>query len=330
MPWTSRTRRFCGLRLAAVLLLLAACGTSAGCLFPKKQAAQPYRGLTEKESERLAALNTPDLPKPKRTPPEMELSPDNLIAEGDIYLQTGQLEGSLINYTRVLAQDPNRFDVRYKLGVVLMLAGQLDAAKRELAAVLAHQEMTAAHEALGMVFLQEGNYPEAERELRLVLEADPQRARTHYLLGVTKLKANDTGQAVMHLKTALAQEPQNVKFMTNLGRAYFQMKNYPEALRWLQKAQALNPDDAKIHQQVGATYAALKKYPEALEAYKKGGDEAQAYNNIGVQYYLDGRYVEAAKCFQRALELRKVFYREARDNLEKALKKLQEEGPNAG
>jgi tetratricopeptide (TPR) repeat protein len=80
---------------------------------------------------------------------------------------------------------------------------------------------------------------------------------------------------------------------------------------------------------LGMALAGLKRYPEAFEAFKQGGDEAQAYNNIGVHYYLDGRYEDAAKCFQKALDLRPTFYGEAKANLQRALEKLQEEGKQA-
>ena len=73
--------------------------------------------------------------------------------------------------------------------------------------------------------------------------------------------------------------------------------------------------------------AARKNYPEALAAFRQAGDEAQAFNNIGVHYYLDHRYSEAARCFQKALELRPTFYQEAKVNLTKALERLQEESP---
>jgi tetratricopeptide (TPR) repeat protein len=73
--------------------------------------------------------------------------------------------------------------------------------------------------------------------------------------------------------------------------------------------------------------ASQKKFPEALAAFRQAGDEAQALNNVGVHYYLDHRYAEAARCFQKALELRPTFYQEAKLNLEKALARLQEEKP---
>jgi len=75
---------------------------------------------------------------------------------------------------------------------------------------------------------------------------------------------------------------------------------------------------------LGLALAGEKRYDQALEAFMKAGDEAQAYNNIGVHYFLAGQYEEAAKCFQRAIELRPTFYGEAKSNLQKALEKLHQ------
>jgi Flp pilus assembly protein TadD len=87
----------------------------------------------------------------------------------------------------------------------------------------------------------------------------------------------------------------------------------------------LNPDDPKLNNRLGMVLATQKKFPEALAAFRKAGDEAQAFNNIGVYYYLEQRYAEAARCFQKALELKPTFYQEAKVNLDKALARLQEE-----
>jgi len=326
----SRTILATAARRAAAALLVGVLVVASGCLTGKQNTKTPFRGLTSEESDRLGSLNNPGFPKSKAFPAEKEPPAENLIAEGDLYLKTGQLDGSIMSYTRVLAKDPYRHDVRYKLGIVFLMSGQLADAKRELAAVLAHQEMLESHEALGLVFLQEGNYPEAERELRHVLSSDPQRLRALYLLGVTHLKAHNTTAAIAVFRDVLLKEPNNVKAMSRLGQAYYEAKNYSEALHWLKKGEYLHPEDPKLNYYLGMTYAALKRYPEAMTAFTKAGDEAQAFNNIGVQYFLEGRYTDAAKCFQRALELRKTFYPEAKDNLERALKKMQEENQNAG
>jgi Flp pilus assembly protein TadD len=184
--------------------------------------------------------------------------------------------------------------------------------------------MLEAHEALGLVHLEEKKYALAIDEFQQVLSQDPGRAKTHHLLGVTYLDAGQPHRAISEFNQALAREPGNVATLTTLGQAYLQQKNYTQALIPLKKAQTLAPLDPKVNRLLGMALGALKRYPEALEAFMKAGDEAQAYNNLGVFYFKDGQYEDAAKCFQKALDLRTTFYQEAKTNLQRALEKLQQ------
>lgn len=249
---------------------------------------------------------------------------NRLESLGEIALQGRDYETALINFVEILKQKPARYDIRYKVGVIFLLTGQLDTAKKQFAVVLMQRpEMVEAHEALGMVHLEEKKYPPAIEEFQLALNQDPKRIKARHLLGIAYLEAGQTQRAISELNRALALEPDNVNSLTTLGQAYLQKNDYARALVPLKKAQALDPKDAKVNRHLGMALAGLKRYPQALEAFMKAGDEAQAYNNLGVYYYKDGRYEEAAKCFQRALDLRTTFYQEAKTNLQRALEKLQ-------
>ena len=109
-----------------------------------------------------------------------------------------------------------------------------------------------------------------------------------------------------------------------LGQAYLKLKNYQKAIDWLKRGQSLASQDTKVNYYLGMALAGLHRYSEALQAFRLAGDEAQAYNNIGVHYFMEGRYEEAARCFQRAIDLRPTFYQEAKTNLHRALEKLQQ------
>ncbi len=85
--------------------------------------------------------------------------------------------------------------------------------------------------------------------------------------------------------------------LSTLGQAYLKLKEYDKALACLKRGQRLAPDDKKINLNMGMALAGLKRYPEAFDAFVKAGDEAQAYNNIGVHYYMDGRYEERGQVF---------------------------------
>lgn len=314
----------CWLVLFVLPLILCTCSKLTG----DKTQTTPQKTLEERA--KFDALYNPPPPKPK-VDLDKEVPLENLVSQGDGLLQAGQYEGSLFNYYKVLEKEPNKHDIRYKVGVILLLANNLEGAKKELATVLAHQpEMVEAHEALGVVFLRGGNYEDAEKEFRYVLSNAPTRQKTRYLISIAYLQGGKTPQAIAELRQVLQREPNNFMALVSLGRAYYRQKDYKQSLDWLKRAQALKPEDKKVHYYMGLTLGSMKMYPEALESYLKAGDEAQAYNNIGVHYFMDKQYVEAAKFFQRALELSPTFYQEAKENLNRAMDKMQSEPGDQG
>ncbi len=305
------------LLMVALVLLLNQCS--------QNQNFSKGRVLGPDESATLADVYDPWV---NREPPRRDLPklpPDRLEALGELSLQNRDFESCLLRFLEILKDNPARYDLRYKVGVIFLLSGQLEAARRELAFVLLHRpEMLEAHEALGLVHLQEKQYPLAIREFQVVAAQDPKRAKARYLLGVSLLEAGQAAQAITHLKVAVDLEPRQVSPLIALGDAYLRNKDYQQALTCLKQGQSLAPQNQKLNYHLGLVLAALKRYPEALAAFLKAGDEAQAYNNIGVHYFMEGSYEEAARCFQRALELRPTFYSEAKANLKRALEKLHQ------
>jgi tetratricopeptide (TPR) repeat protein len=275
--------------------------------------------------EQAAAMSPRDWQNPARdASPDLKVLPlDRLESLGDLSLKNRDYQNSLLTYLQILRQNPERDDVRYRIGVILLLTGKTEAAKQQLGQVLIRRpDLLEAHEALGLVHFQEKQYPQALGEFQAVLEREPQRAKARHLLGLTYLEMGNTAKAISELKMAVQADPRQAASYFALGQAYIRTKDYPQAITWLKKAQPLNPQDHRINHHLGMALAGLKQYPEAMEAFMKNGDEAQAYNNIGVYYFMDGRYEEAAKCFQHAIELRPSFYGEARANLKRVLEKL--------
>jgi tetratricopeptide (TPR) repeat protein len=309
-------------RLATAVLVLALPLLVSHCS-KKSQPISAVQGLTPDQQENFQALHAP-WSEQKVKPPE-QVPEDRLEALGDLALQNRNFENSLINYMQILQEHPERYDLHYKVGVLFLLSGKLEPAQKELALVLVHQpQMLQAHEALGLVHLQGKNYPLAIEEFQYVVAQDPRRAKTYHLLGVSFQESGRLDRAIPALKNAIAVDPRQLSSYIALAEVYLQQKNYPQAVAVLKQAQTLAPQNQKVNQLLGRALASQKQYLPALEAFMKGGDEAQAYNNIGVFYFMDGRYEEAAKCFQRALELRPSFYEEAKTNLQRALEKMQE------
>jgi tetratricopeptide (TPR) repeat protein len=64
-----------------------------------------------------------------------------------------------------------------------------------------------------------------------------------------------------------------------------------------------------------------------MEAFKKGGDEAKAYNNMGFVYLKMGERDKAIRSFEKAIEIRPTFYLKASENLKKAKMDREDEQP---
>ncbi len=309
-------------RLACTALFLALPLLLSNCLKKDNSlGAPPGSDPTAK----LAETNDP-WKKMRRNRADKEgLPPDRLEALGEIALQSGDYESSLVNFLEILRRNPERYDLHYKVGVIFLLSSQLEAAQRELALVLVHQpEMLKAHEALGLVLLQQKKYPMAIEEFRMVLSQDPARANTRHLLGITYLEEGQPAKAVAELRRAVELDRRQVSSYIALGQAYTALKDYRQAIACLKEGMSHDPKNQKLNHQLGMALAGEKRYPEALDAFLRAGDEAQAYNNIGVHYFVAGQYEDAAKCFQRAIELRPIFYDEAKTNLQRAMEKLHQ------
>lgn len=310
--------------LCLLLVVLVMWGSQCG----RKRDAMKIRPVKARESAKLQEAYDPVSAKPAPGAPE-ELSPERREALGDLLLEKQQYDGSLVHYLQLLKENPDRHDIRYKVGVILLLSGQTQAARQELNTVVAAKpQMLEAREALGLTYLEEKQYPQAIRILTEVLNQDRSRAKTRHLLGIAYLGQENPREAIQVMEKA-AQTEKNVSLLATLGQAYIKVKDYNRALQYLKKGQSLDPKDKKINLNMGLALAGLKRYSEAFEAFRQAGDEAQAYNNIGVHYFLEGRYEDAAKCFQKALELRPTFYEEAKTNLQRALEKLQQTGKEA-
>ncbi len=298
-------RFFCTFLVLVLPLLLSHCGNQ------QRPGARPDLSSTLQDSSSAKASDI--------------LPPERMEALGEIALQSGDYDSSLVNFLEILKKEPQRYDLHYKVGVIFLLKGQFEPAQKELALVLVHRpEMVQAHEALGMVYLQQKKYSQAVGEFQTAVSYDSQRANPRHLLGITYLEAGQPGKAIVELNQAVVLDRRQMASYAALGQAYRELKDYRRAVDCLKQGLSQDPTNQKLNYQLGMALAGEKRYNEALEAFMKAGDEAQAYNNIGVHYFVDGQYEEAAKCFQRAIELRPTFYGEAKTNLQRALEKLHE------
>ncbi len=99
----------------------------------------------------------------------------------------------------------------------------------------------------------------------------------------------------------------------NTGNDYVVQADYDAAIQAYQNAQVLAPDAPALYYNAGVALSVSGDYEyaaialeEALEqALKQGGDDLirEAYYNLGIVYFSDSRFFEAAEAFKQALLL---------------------------
>ena len=235
---------------------------------------------------------------------------------GDSSLQQNNLAMAQVHYSKALELDNKANAARYKLGLVLLKQGLSQDAYGQFQEVLKHDDKSAlAHEGMGQAHLQGGNETAAEEEFRQALVLDAKLWKVHNFLGIISDHQKRHGNAIAEYQAALALKPREPAVLNNLGLAYYLTGKYEDAVRAYQQAAMTGSLQPKIQNNLGLAYAKLERYHDAFDAFTKGSDQAQAYNNLGTIFLDSGKPRQAAVCFEKALEASPRYYPKAADNL---------------
>lgn len=129
------------------------------------------------------------------------------------------------------------------------------------------------HDAVAMLYLQDGNAPEAVRHFRESLRLNTDSAPTHY----------------------------------NLGIALSMLRQYPEATREYEAAVKVDPNHAEAHNNLGAMLHVAGRFDEAAQHYRRAfelrPENAEARSNYGRLLMLQEKTALAADQFEQALQV---------------------------
>lgn len=113
-------------------------------------------------------------------------------------------------------------------------------------------------------------------------------------------------------RAILAREPKHIGSLHLLGVIAQQSGNVAGAVDFFRQVIALKPDIAVAHLGLGSALAAAGQLPDAVAAFERAlvlkadrtaPEEGRILLNLGNLYHQIGRTAEAARCFQRVLEL---------------------------
>jgi serine/threonine protein kinase/Tfp pilus assembly protein PilF len=151
---------------------------------------------------------------------------------------------------------------------------------------------------------------------RRALSIDPDLADAHTWLGAALLNLGRTDDAIAAMRDAIRLEPDNGQAHQALARAYWVGQgDFAAAIPEFERAIELNPDAGYSYLQLGLLLAWEGQYARAEEVCKRAVELQDQYisGNAGLQvvgangrlgyvYYLEGRYDDALREYERGLQ----------------------------
>ncbi len=171
------------------------------------------------------------------------------------------------------------------------------------------QEKLQFHKEIAKIYIADGRYQDALRELTLGISTDKCDAETYNLLGIVYLNLKDYAKAEESFNEALKLDPNLSEAYNNLGLLNLLQGSYQQAISYFEKALA-NPLYANAHSaktNMAQAYYLLGDKNKAIEILtsllRERSDYAQALIELG-KIYLNERDLQAAEFYlKQALKL---------------------------
>lgn len=303
---------------------------AAGCSIPKIL-SQPFeKGVYEDILERQAQGMPVEETKLQKLPPMTAKEHESL---GDAYLARNEVAQALGKYESALMLEPGAWRLHYKIGVLLLKSGTPAEAIGHFDAIIGADPMSArGYEGRGRALLALREHEQAEVALRRALDLDSGLWKAHETLGVLYDQLGNFEESIGEYRAALAVRRDEPSVLNNLGVAYYLKKDYPKAIETFERALSFTPESerARTYNNLARAYAKSGSYTRAFESFRRSSGAPTAYNNLGLLYLEDGRPRRAVACFEKAIQESPSYYAAANENLVTARQTLRETAAGEG
>lgn len=185
---------------------------------------------------------------------------------------------------------------------------------------------------LGAVLVSRGRYQDAEVSLRAAVRIDPANPTATNSLGAALQALGRVDEAVALFRESLRLRPDYPSAHYNLGNALLSQGQFEPAIANFREILRADPKDVPALEKLvtalnaqGNEFARTGKLTDAMECFReiveRNPDDADAYTNLGSAYAIRGDLAEAARNFERALQI-EPGHEVARKNLERVRQDL--------
>lgn len=298
----------------AVALVFGGCAALKN--IPNLFKESDYKKVMEQQQQKQKALLAAEEEVPKKI---LQMTATGCEEIGDNYLRQGDIDRAFIQYGKALDLEPGNAGIRYKMGCLFLSKSLPEEAKKEFQQILKDDPNNGlAYEGMGRAILKKGEFVEAEKNFQQAIKLNNGLWQAHNFLGIIYDRQRKFEAAIPEYTAAIALKPNEGILFNNLGMSYYFSGEYEKAAKAFAEAVKIDGTNSKINNNLALALSKLGRFQEAFEAFKNGKDEATAYNNIGYLYLTAGKYDEAIKSFEKAVEINPKFYVRAHENMKEA------------
>ena len=221
-------------------------------------------------------------------------SVDAQLALAQVHLLRGSVKEATTAFNDALKIDGKNIEGRLGLARVQINSGSAaDAVPLMLKVVEENPRHIEARLLLLHGLMAVGDLPQAQRQVDLLLKANPNSATVQTAAGMLATLKNDTATARAAYGKALTFDPRSYQALAGLLTAEMRNKNFGSARELIEKQLSANPNDPNLLLMSAQAYSALGDAFATEQALKKTVEadpqSLEAYAMLGRLYYQQGR-----------------------------------------
>jgi len=205
------------------------------------------------------------------------------------------------------------------------------AMENSLRAVEINDQLAPVHITMGLVYDGTGQYEEAVEEFQQALKLNPVSHEGYRGLAKAYATLNQMEKAEATYQRAIELKPDYWTGYYDLGFFYQRQGRNKDALEQLHKAVKLEPQGFVAWNNLGGLYLYLNLRTEAQKMFERSLEiepNYSAYSNLGVLHHGEKHYADAARMYEKALQLDERDY-QVWVNLASAYDQMPGEGEKA-
>lgn len=208
----------------------------------------------------------------------------------------------------LVKQNPQDFQLRRELAVLLIDCGYNDEALRQLLYLATkNKDDSGIFYNLGIVYEKMKNYEKAKEAYLSAIKLDNKFYDAIYNLGLVYSQLGEYDNAIEEFNKVLNEDSNDSNTYFNIGLAYLKKNDYINAIDNFQKTIDINDNDLYAHFYLGNIFKDLGDLDSAKEKFKKvisiSQDYSWAYYNLAVIYNEEGNSKLAVENLYKTIEM---------------------------